>query len=217
VIKSGIGVVNKSFYQGFRDARLGALKRKRSSLERMVGVYDDALSEFKQQRNNTSGSYTPWAEGNSSRDGLAPGEDVIDRLLELGAKISEPELRKTLIEEKIKLSKDLQLVITDIEFYDGDKLRLKEQNISTAELSNLISESTAELQTIHSAILGIINVSNSGVLNDKGELFDYVGSVTPNSSNWLPARLQLKLALAFILGCTMGVMVVFVRRIFTSA
>ena len=117
VVKNGIGVKNESWYKGFRDARLGKLERERSSLERMVDVYEQALIEFNQQQ------YSP-SEGSKSQGGSSSGttvyspqygEDVINRLMELGSKMSDPEYRKSLLQEKIDISTKLQTVITEIE------------------------------------------------------------------------------------------------------
>jgi len=215
VVKNGIGVKNESWYKGFRDARLGKLERERSSLERMVDVYEQALIEFNQQQ------YSP-SEGSKSQGGSSSGttvyspqygEDVINRLMELGSKMSDPEYRKSLLQEKINLSTKLQTVVTEINFYDFKKPTGIEANISVEEISNLIAQSFIELEDIHSALLGIIQVSNLSSLDDRGELFDLVGSVQENVSSNLSQRVMLKAVLAFILGCILGMVVVFGRRV----
>jgi len=215
VVKNGIGVKNESWYKGFRDARLGKLERERSSLERMVDVYEQALIEFNQQQ------YSP-SEGSKSQGGSSSGttvyspqygEDVINRLMELGSKMSDPEYRKSLLQEKINLSTELQTVVTEINFYDFKKPTGIEVNISVEEISNLITQSFTELERIHSALLGIIQVSNLSSLDDRGELFDLVGSVQENVSSNLSQRVMLKAVLAFILGCILGMVVVFGRRV----
>jgi hypothetical protein len=215
VVKNGIGVKNESWYKGFRDARLGKLERERSSLERMVDVYEQALIEFNQQQ------YSP-SEGSKSQGGSSSGttvyspqygEDVINRLMELGSKMSDPEYRKSLLQEKINLSTKLQTVVTEINFYDFKNPTGIVANISVEEISNLISQSFAELEEIHSALLGIIQVSNLSSLDDRGELFDLVGSVQENVSSNFPQKVKLKAVLAFILGCILGMVVVFGRRV----
>ena len=215
VVKNGIGVKNESWYKGFRDARLGKLERERSSLERMVDVYEQALIEFNQQQ------YSP-SEGSKSQGGSSSGttvyspqygEDVINRLMELGSKMSDPEYRKHLLQEKIDISTKLQAVITEINFYDFKKPTGIVANISVEEISNLITQSFAELEEIHSALLGIIQVSNLSNLDDRGELFDLVGTVQENVSSNLSQRVMLKTVLAFILGCILGMVVVFGRRV----
>jgi len=77
----------------------------------------------------------------------------------------------------------------------------------------LIIESYSELDAIHSALLGILEVSNLSNLDDKGELFDLVGSVEESVSSNLTQKVELKAILAFILGCLIGVVVVFIRRV----
>ena len=210
VVKNGIGVKNESWYKGFREARLGKLER-----ERMVDVYEQALIEFSQQQ------YSP-SEGSKSQGGSSSGttvyspqygEDVINRLMELGSKMSDPEYRKSLLQEKINLSTKLQTVVTEINFYDFKKPTGIEANISVEEISNLITQSFIELEEIHSALLGIIQVSNLSSLDDRGELFDLVGTVQENVSSNLSPRLMLKAVLAFILGCILGMVVVFGRRV----
>jgi len=215
VVKNGIGVQNESWYKGFRDARLGKLERERSSLERMVDVYEEALIEFNQQQ------YSP-SEGSKSQGGSSSGttvyspqygEDVINRLMELGSKMSDPEYRKRLLQEKIDISTKLQAVITEINFYDFKKPSGDVSSISVEEISNLIAQSFEELEEIHLALLGIIQVSNLSSLDDRGELFDLVGSVKENVSSNFPQKVKLKAVLAFILGCILGMVVVFGRRV----
>ena len=215
VVKNGIGVQNESWYKGFREARLGKLERERSSLERMVDVYEQALIEFNQQQYSSSEGSKSQGGSSSGTTVYSPqyGEDVINRLMELGSKMSDPAYRKSLLQEKIDLSTKLQAVITEINFYDFEKPTDDEVNISVEEISNLINQSFAELEEIHSALLGIIQVSNLSSLDDRGELFDLVGSVQENVSSNLSQRVMLKAVLAFILGCILGMVVVFGRRV----
>ena len=215
VVKNGVGVKNESWYKGFREARLGKLERERSSLERMVDVYEQALIEFNQQQYSPSEGAKSQGGSSSGTTVYSPqyGEDVINRLMELGSKMSDPEYRKSLLQEKIDLSTKLQVVITEINFYDFKKPTDDEVSISVEEISNLINQSFAELEEIHSALLGIIQVSNLSSLDDRGELFDLVGSVQEKVSSNLSQRVMLKAVLAFILGCILGMVVVFGRRV----
>ena len=215
VVKNGVGVKNEPWYKGFREARLGKLERERSSLERMVDVYEQALIEFNQQQYSPSEGAKSQGGGNSGTTVYSPqyGEDVINRLMELGSKMSDPAYRKSLLQEKIDLSTKLQVVITEINFYDFQKPTDDEVSISVEEISNLINQSFTELEEIHSALLGIIQVSNLSSLDDRGELFDLVGSVQENVSSNLSQRVMLKAVLAFILGCILVMVVVFGRRV----
>ena len=216
VVKNGVGIKNESLYKGFRDARLGKLERQRSSLERMVDVYEQALIEFNQQQYSSSEDSGSPGESSSGTTLYSPqyGEDVINRLMELGSKMSDPEYRKSLLQEKINISTSLQTVITEIEFYGSEGELNDTSSIPVTEISTLIDQSFIELNDIHSALLGIIQVSNSGNLGNRGELFDLVGSAQKHvvSSNF-PQKLKLKAALAFILGCILGAVVVFGRRV----
>ena len=99
VVKNGVGVKNESWFKGFRDARLGKLERERSSLERMVGVYEQALIEFNQQQNRPSGNYSAKSASEPGTT-VQYGEGVINSLLTLGSKMSDPEYRKELLGKK---------------------------------------------------------------------------------------------------------------------
>ena len=77
----------------------------------------------------------------------------------------------------------------------------------------LVNESFAELKKIQAGLIGIINVSNMSSLDDKGELYDLVGSVEEQVSSNLSRNVQLKAILAFIFGCLLGTIVVFIRRV----
>jgi len=215
VVKNGVGVQNEAWYKGFRDARLGKLERERSSLERMVGVYEQALIEFNQQQYSPSEDSKSQVGSSSGTTVYSPqyGEDVINRLMELGSKMSDPEYRKSLLQEKIDLSTKLQTVITEINFYDFKEPSSEVSNISVDEITKLIANSFKELQTIHSSLVGIIKVSNLSNVDDRGELFDLVGSVQEIESSNLTQKVKLKAVLAFILGCILGIVVVFTRRV----
>ena len=210
VVKNGVGVKNEAWYRGFRQARLGKLERERASLERMVGVYEQALIEFNQQSNNATGNY----ENTASQPGTTVqyGEGVINSLLTLGSKMSDPEYRKELLGKKIDISVKLQDIITEIDFY-GSTANHSTNSISADEINGLITQSYNELEAIHLALLGILQVSNLSSLDDRGELFDLVGSVKESVSSNLTQKVRLKAILAFILGCMIGVVVVFIRRV----
>lgn len=213
VVKHGIGVKDNAWYKGFREARLGRLERERSSLEQMIGVYEKALIEFNQQYNPANNTNSQ-GEGGSGATVYSPqyGEDVIDRLLVLGSKMADPEYRKTLLKKKIDISIKLQKVITEINFYDYSVPKDATKNISAKEISNLVNRSFAELQEIHSALVSILEVSNTRNLDDRGELYDLIGGVQESASSNLSQKVKLKAILAFILGCTLGAIVVFTRR-----
>jgi hypothetical protein len=91
VVKHGIGVKDDDWYEGFREARLGKLERERSSLERLVIVYEEAIDQFNQQQNQTINGNSS-SQGNAQTSVYAPqyGEDVINTLLQLGSKMADP-------------------------------------------------------------------------------------------------------------------------------
>jgi len=215
VVKNGVGINNKAWYKGFRDARVGKLRRERSSLERMVVVYEQALIEFNQQQYKPTNSSNEQGGDSSGTTVYAPqyGKDIINRLLDLGSKMSDPEYRKSLLQEKIKLSTRLQDVITEINFYEVSTIPAPSSNISIEEISVLVNESFTELKKIHSGLVGIIQVSNIRSLDDRGQLYDLVGSVEDHVSSNLSRNVQQKAILAFIIGCMLGTVVVFIRRV----
>jgi len=215
VVKNGIGVKNDGWYKGFRDASVGRLEGDRSSLERMVLVYEEALIEFNQQQYKPTNSSNEQRGNNSGTTLYAPqySEDVINRLMELGSKISDPAYRKSLLQEKIKLSTLLQEVITEINFYEVSTIPKTILNISNEEINKLVNESFFELQKIHAGLFGIIQVTKMSSLDDRGELYDLVGSVKEHVSSIFPQNMQKKAILAFILGCMLGTVVVFIRRV----
>jgi len=97
--------------------------------------------------------------------------------------MSDPEYRKSLLQEKIKLSTRLQTVITEINFYEVSTIPATNLKISSEEISMLIGESFCELNKIHLRLLSIIQVSNMRSLDDNAELYDLVGSVKKNVSS----------------------------------
>lgn len=212
IIKSGIGMDNAAWYEGFREARLGKLKRERDSLERMVAVYDDALTQFNQQQDLQAQSNPKQTQSNAQIYSPQYSNDLVNSLLQLGSKMADPEYRKHLLDEKIKLSSKLQLVITEIEFYASDQTT-KQFSLDTAKINQLIDNSGAKMVGINNALIGITKVANELYLADNGQLYDLVGAVKHVTTSNLSGPLKLKLVLAFIIGCFVGVIIVFARRL----
>ena len=182
-------------------------------IEELEGI-QQALIEFNQRYKPAEGS-KPNGGNNSGSTVYAPqyGEDVIDRLLLLGSKMSDSEYRKSLLQEKIDISTKLQKIITEISFYGINEGLGQTSEISVEEITVLIAESFKELLEIHSTLASIIKVSNLSNIDDRGELFDLVGSTEVVVSSNLSQRVGLKAVLAFILGCMIGTVVVFIRRV----
>ena len=216
VVKHGIGVKDDDWYEGFREARLGKLERERSSLERLVIVYEEAIDQFNQQQNQTINGNSS-SQGNAQTSVYAPqyGEDVINTLLQLGSKMADPTYRKELLEEKISLSTRLQKVITEIEFYKADK-DTASKNLGKQQVEQLINESYDSLDTINKALISITSVANSSHLDNRGELYDLVGVVTERSNSNVTRNVQLKVILGFILGCMFATAMVLGRRLMRS-
>ena len=216
VVRYGVGVKSTSWFKGFREARLGKLVREKSSHEGMVGVYEQALVEFNQQQQKPASGVEYSGGNNAGTTVNAPqyGEDVINQLLDLGSRMSDPEYRKSLLQEKINISTKLQAVNTEIDFYTGSAdVESGVFDISVDEITKLLAASFEELKSIHSALVVIIGVSNLSQLDDSGELFDLVGVIKKNVSGNLTKAVVLKALLAFILGCMVGTVVVFFRRL----
>ena len=138
VIKSGISSGNAFWYQGFREARLGKLERERDALKRMVTVYNDAMTQFSQQQDPQSQVSTMQTPASPQVYSPQYGNDLVNTLLDLGSKMSDPEYRKELLEAKIKLSAQLQAVITEIEFYQPSTQQ-SQNTLNPEKISQLIS------------------------------------------------------------------------------
>ena len=212
IIKSGIGMDNAVWYEGFREARLGKLERERDSLERMVTVYDDALAQFNQQQDMQAQSNSMQTQSSTQIYSPQYSNDLVNSLLQLGSKMADPEYRKHLLEEKIKLSSKLQLVITEIEFYQSANASTQ-STLDTDKIGQLINSSSTKMASINDALSGITKVANERYLADNGQLYDLQGAVEHISTSNLSGKLKLKLVLAFIMGCIVGVIIVFARRL----
>ena len=212
IIKSGIGMDNAVWYEGFREARLGKLERERDSLERMVTVYDDALAQFNQQQDLQAQPNPMQAQSSTQIYSPQYSNDLVNSLLQLGSKMADPEYRKHLLEEKIKLSSKLQLVITEIEFYQSANASTQ-STLDTDKIDQLINNSRTKMASINDALSGITKVANERYLADNGQLYDLQGAVEHISTSNLSGKFKLKLVLAFIMGCIVGVIVVFARRL----
>ena len=212
IIKSGVGSGNAFWYQGFREARLGKLERERDALKRMVTVYNDAMTQFSQQQDPQTQMSTTQTPASPQVYSPQYGNDLVNTLLDLGSKMSDPEYRKELLEAKIKLSAQLQAVITEIEFYQPTTQQ-SSSALNPEQIGQLISQSNTQVSRINDALIGITKVGNERYLTDKGQLYDLEGAVTTVSTSNLTNRLMLKLTLAFIMGCAIGVVNIFTRRL----
>ena len=215
VVKHGIGVNNADWYNGFRAARLGKLEREKASLERMVGVYEQAISQFNQQQQQmTAGNANPQDTGSATVYAPQYGEDVINTLLQLGSKMADPEYRKELLKEKIELSTQLQQIITEIEFYAAETTQQDgKREIGAQEIAGLIDESFDALQGINQALSNITQIANESLLDDKGQLYSMVGEIKAKNSSNLSMNSLLKIILAAIAGGMLATITVLLRRV----
>ncbi len=214
IIKAGVGVNDQAWYRGFREARLGKLNREKDSLERMVEVYDNAIIQFNQQQ----AQQTQSVSSNSNAGGTqvySPqySDDLINSLLQLGSKMADPEYRKQLLQKKIDLSLKLQLVITEIEFYRSGSDQQLESGVDITQIGVLLSQSSATLVQMSESLKRITNIANQRYLDNNGQLYDVLGSIIKKSSGNLSNKLVLKLILAFIMGCVIATISIFVRRV----
>jgi hypothetical protein len=216
VVKHGVGVTDDGFYQGFREARLGALRRERTEIQRMVLVYEDAIDQFNQYQTQLTSS-NQGAKTNGQNSVYAPqyGEDVVNTLLELGTKIADPEYRKELLANKIVLSTDLQKVITEIDFFEDSEATTKA--IGADNVRKLINESFESLQNAQTILLDISSILNKSRLDEKGQLYDLVNEVTFTTNSNLSKNSMLKVFLAFMLGCIVAAMLVLTRTMMRSS
>ena len=212
IIKSGVGSGNAFWYQGFREARLGKLERERDALKRMVTVYNNAMTQFSQQQDPQTQMSTTQTPASPQIYSPQYGNDLVNTLLDLGSKMSDPEYRKELLEAKIKLSAQLQAVITEIEFYQPSTQQ-RSSALDTEQVGQLISQSNTQVARLNDALIGITKAGNARYLTDKGQLYDLEGAITFVSTANLTPRLMLKLTLAFIMGCAIGVVNIFARRL----
>ena len=210
IIKSGFGAQSAIWYEGFRKARLGKLKRERDSLERMVSVYDDAIIQFNQQQDIQQQIEPSPAQSTTQIYSPQYSNDLINSLLSLGSKMANPEYRKQLLEEKINLSSRLQNIITEIEFYESADAN-ENTPLDIEKISQLVKDSSLKLASINDALASITNIANEGYLADNGKLYDLQGNVAYVTTSNLSNRTILRLILAFIAGCFIGVLMVFVR------
>ena len=172
IIKSGVGSGNAFWYQGFREARLGKLERERDALKRMVTVYNNAMTQFSQQQDPQTQMSTTQTPASPQIYSPQYGNDLVNTLLDLGSKMSDPEYRKELLEAKIKLSAQLQAVITEIEFYQPSTQQ-RTSALDPEQVGQLISQSNTQVARLNDALIGITKAGNARYLTDKGQLYDH--------------------------------------------
>jgi hypothetical protein len=215
VVKHGVGVTDNGFYRGFREARLGALKREQAKIQRLVLVYEDAINRFNQYQSQLMSS-NQGAKTNGQNSVYAPqyGEDVVNTLLELGSKIADPEYRKELLEKKIVLSTELQKVITEIEFFESSATTTN--LVGADNVIKLIGESYESLQSAQKILVDLSSMVNTSRLDEKGQLYDLVNEVTFTTNSNLSKNSMLKVVLAFMLGCIAAAILVLARTMVRS-
>lgn len=215
IIKSGVGVGNDEWHKGFRSARLGRLEREKDSLERMVKVYDGAISQFnKQQEVENSGSNSNQGGGDSTQV-YSPqyNDDLVNSLLQLGSKMADPEYRKQLLQKKIELSSDLQTVITEIEFYKSGDTKESQVDMSVERINELINLSNQALNEFSVSVARIISIVNASYLDESGRLYDLFGATEKLDGSVINRSILLKLILAFFVGSFLAMISVFFRRV----
>ncbi|MDP6968170.1 MAG: hypothetical protein QGG88_03540 [Gammaproteobacteria bacterium] len=218
VIRSGGVSGSTAWYKGFREARLVRLERDRDRLQRMVTVYDDAMAQFSQHQQTQTRGVGAANQSPTSQAIYSPqySEDLVNSLLQLGSKMADPEYRKTLLDEKLNYAAQLQQTITEIEFYHSTANNDNEARLDIETINQLIEASTVRLTDINNALTGIAKLANERFLSDNGQLYSLQGAIQHVATGSLSGSLQIKVLLAFLLGCFFGVILVFFKLLITS-
>ncbi|MDC9725946.1 MAG: hypothetical protein PSN44_08550 [Gammaproteobacteria bacterium] len=208
---------SSGIYNSFRSSQLESLKRKADELERLVLVYIDVLKEFDQSSMSIQSSKLETvADASSSTSIYSPqyGDSLVDSLLELGAKMSDPEYRKVLLQDKIKLSKELQTIKTEIQLFESSSS--SSESISKDKFIESITSTAEELEELKSALHNIVLSLNSFLYNNTGSLYFLNGEIVSVDYSFSDSKLKLKVIIGFILGGMLSVFGVWGRRLLTT-
>lgn len=208
----------KGWFDGFRSARLGKLIRQRDEAQRIIDVYDGAMQSLANQNvqntQNNQGSEPTADMANGSNQTYAPqyGDDLVNTLLTLGAQMSEPAYKKELLDEKIRISSNLQRLKTEIELYTGGTTATNV--IEPGLVSQRLQKAKLDLIKINDALTGITDYANTK-FTETSELYELSGAISFDSDmNKDSIRtLALKLILGFILGCFLATLNVWMRAL----
>ena len=212
---------NLGLHESFRAGQLDKLHREKGELVRMIKVYDEITQQFDQF--SFKGQHSKAKNKNTDAEKMAVyspqyGDALVNNLLELGSKMADPEFRKELLNDKIKLALKLQEIETEIEIYsNSSNSSNKDKVISKTEIMSYIAQAGTELDDLSSAIASIVEQFNSYAYNNQGSLYSLSGDIMVREGYMLnDPRLKLKLVLGFILGAMIAVFWVWGRRVILS-
>ncbi len=216
IIQSGGDINNFQWHDKYREARLSMLARERNHLQRMVTVYTKAMTQLNQQQEGPQ-TQTPSSphQPQASQQVYSPqySDDLVNSLLQLGSKMSDPEYRKALLDKKLKYSAKLQETITEIVFYQSTTIDDNRTILDSDKINQLIDSSINRLTEINDVLSSITGLANIRFLSDTSQLYSLQGAVQHVANNSLSGPLKLKLLLAFMLGCFIGVVLVFFKLV----
>ena len=195
--------------------RLQQLRSLESQLVARMSVYEESINQFDQLASNTD-----TTAGFGAMTSITPSEyteDFVDTILDLGSKLADSGYRKQLIEERIRISLELEEVRTEIAAFSVSDTSISSSTQLQQDLQQELADIKSQLERIISNASSVIQAYNQSLNNNSAELYQSLGDVEKIEGYKLINSSIIKiLAAAFVLGLFLGVIVVFVRKMLAA-
>ena len=195
--------------------RLQQLRSRESQLVARMSVYEESINQFDQLARNTDTTAEFGAMINITPSEYT--EDFVDTILDLGSKLANSDYRKQLIEERIRISLELEEVRTEIAAFSVSDTSISNSSQLQQDLQQELADIKSQLERIISNTSSVIQAYNQSLNNNSAELYQSLGDVEKIEGYKLINSSIIKiLAAAFVLGLFLGVIVVFVRKMLAA-
>ena len=195
--------------------RLQQLRAQENQLVARMLVYEESINQFDQLVDNTNTASGLGAVTTINSSQYSDG--FVDAMLDLGSRLADPSYRKQLIEERIRISLELEEVRTEIAAFSISDTSISSSTQLQQDLQQELADIKSQLERIISNASSVIQAYNQSLNNNSAELYQSLGDVEKIEGYKLINSSIIKiLAAAFVLGLFLGVIVVFVRKMLAA-
>lgn len=199
---------NPELAASFFRARLQDLQEKRDEIFRKADVYLTGIRHY-----NQSGMGAPAASGGTEGTSVMISGEYVDRMLEIGGKLSESDFRQQLVArhlEYLVAAEELNTRIAELQRQlEAVRPLASSARRDASGVNERAARAVAEFEYLKQAYARLADEARNVALGNGGQLYRLL-SVRPEISDPLSgnlARLVLLVLLAFCTGTILGLMV----------
>lgn len=198
-------VRNRALAELYFRSKLQDLVDDRAELMRKAEIYSDAMRSLNGNRESSAG-----AAENREIAPLVANAEYVDRMLEIGGRLSESDFRHELLEKRLGFLTAVEERTTAIGELERQLQLLRNVNVvqdfQRADVNGRLSGIVAEFEQLKNIYAGLSTSANNAMLGDTGQLYRMLSSAPsvhdPYAVNM--KRLAMSLLVALLIGAFLG-------------